>query len=108
MGLNRPPLVVAFELSERREAILADALAGAARVVYLTELDDMDRAETLRNTGVLLTFNTAKELRPGETALLKGARLIRPDRHRRASAHEGRCRPRQRSPWGNRAGKATL
>ena len=34
------------------------------------------RAEALRNTGVLLTFNTAKELRSGEAALLKGARLI--------------------------------
>jgi hypothetical protein len=67
MGLNRSPLVVAFELSERRKAILADALAGVARVVYLTELDEMARAETLRNT------ETAKELRPGETALLKGS-----------------------------------
>jgi hypothetical protein len=34
------------------------------------------RAEALRNAGVLLTFNTAKELRPGEAALLKGTRLI--------------------------------
>ena len=56
--------------------IVADALAGAARVVYLTELDETARAEALRNTSVLLTFNTAKELRPGEAALLKGARLI--------------------------------
>jgi hypothetical protein len=38
MGLNRPLLVVAFELSERRKAIVADDLAGAAHVVYLTEL----------------------------------------------------------------------
>src|SRR3974377_611740 len=76
MGLNRPLLVVAFELSERRKAIVADTLAGAARVVYLTELDETARAEALRKTSVLLTFNTAKELRPGEAALLKGARLI--------------------------------
>ena len=76
MGLNRPLLVVAFELSERRKVIVADALAGAARVVYLTELDETARAEALRNTSVLLTFNTAKELPPGEAALLKGAQLI--------------------------------
>ena len=76
MRLNRPLLVVAFELSERRKVIVADALAGAARVVYLTELDETARAEALRNTSVLLTFNTAKELPPGEAALLKGARLI--------------------------------
>jgi len=76
MKLNRPPLVVAFELSERRKAIVADALAGASAVVYLTELDQADRAEVLRNTGVLLTFNTSKELRPGEAKLLEGVRLI--------------------------------
>ena len=29
MELSRPPLVVAFELSEKRKAIVADALAGA-------------------------------------------------------------------------------
>ena len=76
MELSRPPLVVAFELSERRKAIVADALAGASAVVYLTELDEAPRAEALRNTGALLTFNTSKELRSGEAELLDGARLI--------------------------------
>jgi hypothetical protein len=56
MELSRSPLVVAFELSEKRKAIVADALAGASAVVYLTELDEAARAEALRNTGALLTF----------------------------------------------------
>ncbi|OLB70679.1 MAG: hypothetical protein AUI16_24935 [Alphaproteobacteria bacterium 13_2_20CM_2_64_7] len=77
MEFSRPPLVVAFELSEKRKAIVADTLAGVSAVVYLTELDDeVARAEALRNAGVLLTFNTSKELRSGEAALLTGARLI--------------------------------
>ncbi len=76
MELSRPPLVVAFELSEKRKAIVADALAGASAVVYLTELDEAARAEALRNTGALLAFNTSKELRSGEAELLDGARLI--------------------------------
>ena len=76
MELSRPPLVVAFELSEKRKVIVADALAGASAVVYLTELDEAARAEALRNTGALLTFNTSKELRSGEAELLAGARLI--------------------------------
>jgi phosphoglycerate dehydrogenase-like enzyme len=76
MDPSRPPLVIGFELSEKRKAIVADALAGASAVVYLTELDGAARAEALRNTGVLLTFNTAKELRPGEAKLLNGAQLI--------------------------------
>ena len=76
MQLTQPPLVVAFELSEKRRAILADALAGAAPVVYLTDLDAAGRAEALRKAGALLAFNTAKELRPGEAAMLAGARLI--------------------------------
>ena len=50
MELSRLPLVVAFESSEKRKAIVADALAGASAVVYLTELDEAARAEALRNT----------------------------------------------------------
>ena len=76
MEFSRPPLVIAFELSEKRKAIVADTLAGASDVVYLTDLDEAARAEALRNAGVLLTFNTSKELRPGEAKLLAGARLI--------------------------------
>jgi phosphoglycerate dehydrogenase-like enzyme len=76
MELSRPPLVVAFELSERRKAIVADALAGASVVIYLTELDGTARAEALRNAGALLTHNTAKDLRSGEAALLHSTRLI--------------------------------
>ncbi len=63
-------------MSQKRKAIVADALADASAVVYLTELDDAARAEALRKAGVLLTFNTSKELRPGEVKLLNGARLI--------------------------------
>jgi phosphoglycerate dehydrogenase-like enzyme len=76
MELSRPPLVVAFEVSEKRKAIVADALAGASAVVYLAEFDEAARAEALRSTGALLTFNTSKELRPGEAELLDGARLV--------------------------------
>ena len=77
MEFSRPPLVVAFELSEKRKAIVADTLAGVSAVVYLTELDDeVAPAEALRNAGVLLTFNTSKELRSGEAALLDGARDV--------------------------------
>jgi len=76
MDLSRPPLVVGFALSEQRKAIVADALAGASAVVYLTELDETARAEALRNAGALLTFNPFKELRPSEAKLLNGARLI--------------------------------
>ena len=76
MGPSRPPLVVAFELREKRKAIVADALAGASAVVYLTELDETARADALRNAGALLTFNTSKELRTGEAELLSSARLI--------------------------------
>ena len=76
MELSRSSVVVAFELSQKRKAIAADALAGASVVVYLTEVDEVARAEALRKTGALLTFNPSKELRPGEARLLDGARLI--------------------------------
>ena len=68
MELSRPPLVVAFELSEKRKAIVADALAGASAVVYLTELDAAARAEALRNTGALLTPALQARDRPSRAA----------------------------------------
>src|SRR6478672_2607483 len=73
MELNPPPLVVAFELSDRRKSIVADGLAGASAIIYLAELDGAARAEALRNAGALLTHNTAKDLRSGEAALLHSA-----------------------------------
>src|SRR5262245_12792214 len=76
MELSPPPLVVAFELSERRKSIVADGLAGASPVIYLAELHKTARAEALRSAGALLTHNTAKDLRSGEAALLHSARLI--------------------------------
>jgi hypothetical protein len=62
MELGRPPLVVAFELSEKRKAIVADALAGASAVVYLTELDAAAGTEALRNAGALGQTYSAKAL----------------------------------------------
>jgi hypothetical protein len=76
MELSRPPLVVAFELSEKRKAIVADAFAGASTVAYLTELDEAARAEALRKAGAHLTLNTSEELRSGGAALVDGARQI--------------------------------
>ena len=76
MELSRVSLVVTFDLSERRKAIVVDALAGAGAVAYLTELDEAARAEALRKTDVLLTVNTSKELRSSEATLLNNARLI--------------------------------
>jgi hypothetical protein len=49
MDLSRPPLAVVFELSEKRKAIVADALAGAS-LSFLTELDEATRLTALRNT----------------------------------------------------------
>jgi hypothetical protein len=64
MELSRPPLVIAFELSEKRKAIVADALAGASAVVYLTELDETARAEALQRTRALLTLIPRKNCAP--------------------------------------------
>jgi phosphoglycerate dehydrogenase-like enzyme len=69
-------LVVTFDLAPRDRAIVADALGGAARAVYLADLDDPARAAALREATALLARNTAKELHPHEPALIGPARLI--------------------------------
>ena len=68
-------LVVVYELEANGRGIVAEALDGAAEAVYLTDLDGAGRADALRNASAVLA-RTTKELRQGEIALLKDARLV--------------------------------
>jgi phosphoglycerate dehydrogenase-like enzyme len=70
------PLVVTFEVSDRSRAIIADALGGAAEVVYLPDIDAGARPVVLRHAGAILAHDTSTELEPDELPLLRGARLI--------------------------------
>ena len=70
------PLVVTYKLSERGRAIVNEELGGAAEVVYLPELTPAERAAALRGAGAVLANDTAKELLPGESALIANARLL--------------------------------
>ena len=69
-------LVVTFDQEAKGRPFIADALGGAADVVYLADLDDQARASALRNATVILARNTANELRPHEPALIENAKLI--------------------------------
>jgi phosphoglycerate dehydrogenase-like enzyme len=68
-------LVVVYELENNSRRIVADALGGAAEAIYLTDLDDAARADALRKADAVLA-RTTRELREGEIALLKDARLV--------------------------------
>jgi phosphoglycerate dehydrogenase-like enzyme len=70
-------LIVTFPQEAKGRPFIADALQGAAEVVYLADIDDdQTRAAALRGATALLARNTAKELRPHEPALLDGVKLI--------------------------------
>jgi phosphoglycerate dehydrogenase-like enzyme len=69
-------LVVSFTLDAADRAVIADAIAGAADIIHLRDLDDAARTEALRGADVLFAANTARDLRPGEAVLLGNARLI--------------------------------
>jgi phosphoglycerate dehydrogenase-like enzyme len=68
-------LVVIYELEANGRQIVNDALGGAAEAIYLTDLDEAARAAALRKADAVLA-RTTRDLRPGEIALLKGARLV--------------------------------
>jgi phosphoglycerate dehydrogenase-like enzyme len=70
------PLVVTFEVNERGRATIAEALCGAADVIYLADVDGSARPGVLSYAGALLVRNTANELRPDELALIRKARLV--------------------------------
>ncbi len=74
--MSAGPLVVTYPLTERSRAIVTQELAGAAAVICLADLAPEDRADALRGAGAVLANDTAKELRPGEAALIGNARLL--------------------------------
>jgi phosphoglycerate dehydrogenase-like enzyme len=69
-------LAVSFEPNEKARAAVAAELGGSGEAVYLPRLDDAARREALGNAAALLSRNTGTELRDGEPALLRNARLV--------------------------------
>ena len=74
--MSAGPLVVTYPLTERSRAIVAQELGGVAPVIYLADLAPAERAEALSRAGAVLANDTAKELLPGEPALIGNARLL--------------------------------
>jgi glycerate dehydrogenase len=68
-------VVVVYEMEPGGRRIVEESLGGAARAVYLTDLDEAARADALRRADAVLA-RTTRELRAGEIALLKDARLV--------------------------------
>jgi glycerate dehydrogenase len=69
-------VVVTFKLRPPERAVIADAIGGAAQLVYLADLDDSGRTQALRDATAILARDTGKDLRPGEAEHIRSARLI--------------------------------
>src|SRR5216683_7775889 len=74
--MSARPLVVTYALGERSRAIVMEELGGVAEVIYITDLAPAERAAALSRAGAVLANDTAKELLPGESALIGNARLL--------------------------------
>lgn len=68
--------MVTYPMTARSRAIVAEELAGAAEVIYLTDLAPQARAQALQHAGAVLANDTSKELQPGESSLIAEARLL--------------------------------
>ncbi len=73
---TRHTLVLGFDPGKAGLDAIAQEIGDSAPVVVLPKLDDAARAGALREAAVLLTRNTARDLRPGEAGLLAGVRLV--------------------------------
>ena len=73
--MNAPLLVIGLPLDPGQRALVAEA-AGQADIAYLADLDPPARQAALRAATVLLARDIARELRPGEAALLGNLRLL--------------------------------
>ena len=73
---DRPELLVTLEAGRGGRAIIEALIGTAADIAYLTDMPAGDRANALATADIVLARNTAKELKPGEAALLRNARLV--------------------------------
>jgi phosphoglycerate dehydrogenase-like enzyme len=74
--MQTPLLVIGFQLAADQRALVEAEIGGAGKLAYLADLGPAERAEALRSAAVLLARNTAKDLRPGEAALLGNVRVV--------------------------------
>lgn len=74
--MGQLPLVVTFEVNERGRATIAEALCGAADVIYLADVEGPARPGVLNHAGALLVRRPANELRPDELTLIRKVRLV--------------------------------
>ncbi len=73
---TRQTLLVTFELDAANRGVVREAVGDAADTVFLADLAPAERAAVLRRADVVFARNTARELKPGELALLERARLV--------------------------------
>jgi hypothetical protein len=76
------PLVMAFDVEEKGSAVLAEALAGATDIVYLTEIDDAGRCSSARRRSISLGRTKgwhSRPARPGRSPSCRFRPNLTPD-----------------------------
>ena len=73
---NRPTLLVSLEADSEARALVQRLAGTSVDVVHLRDVAAEKRGAAIAAADVLLARNTAKELRPGEAALLANVRLV--------------------------------
>lgn len=74
--MSKPTLVVTFDASLDARSVIEQTVGRDGEVVYLSDQTDEDRVSALTSSSVLLSRNTAHELRDEEVQLLDNVRLI--------------------------------
>jgi glycerate dehydrogenase len=74
--MSFPSLLVTLSANAEERRVIAETAGAGTRVIHLGDVPDDQRRAALEGASVLLSRNTAKELRQGEAGLIGGARLI--------------------------------
>lgn len=74
--MSRHIVLVTFEADAEARAVFTAALGDVADVLFLGDLEAVDRVHALQSATVIVGRNTGKELRPGEDALIGKTKLL--------------------------------
>jgi phosphoglycerate dehydrogenase-like enzyme len=69
-------LVITFSVRPPERAVIADAIGDAARVLYLTDLDEAGRMLALHEASAILARDTDRDLLANEAEQIRSVRLV--------------------------------
>ena len=74
--MDKPNIVVTFHASQEQQALIRESLGNVAALIFLTELEPIQREQALEEATILLSWNFPREIQPQDYPRLRRVLFI--------------------------------